>query len=180
MTKQWYESQKKDELYGGKENETLNDLRFRLFEKSIIKSNFNLASLPPTFEALRQHCFRTYLQVQMWLGNEIDPLNWGWQATRHGLVPITTLKDAAPQSLLMCISCKCVKGCRSLCSCRKSGIKCSKICASCKGLSCFNASYENDDNIYRYGDNIDDQILQLNEEERFSRDVEETDSWYYY
>src|ERR1700761_5870368 len=30
----------------------------RLFAKSIVKTKFNSASLPPTLEAVRQHCFK--------------------------------------------------------------------------------------------------------------------------
>ena len=126
-------------LYGGKTGDTLNELRFHLFAKSLVKSNFNLASLPPTMEAARQHCFRVYMQVQMWLGNQMNPLNWGWQASKFGLAPIPTTREPAPQSLLTTISCKCTKGCAAACSCRKTGIKCSAICANCKGHSCHNA-----------------------------------------
>lgn len=60
--------------YGSKRKETLDKLRFDMFAQSLIKTNFNLAYLPPTKEAARQHCFRAYLQVQMWLGNQMEPL----------------------------------------------------------------------------------------------------------
>ncbi|GBN66397.1 hypothetical protein AVEN_231627-1 [Araneus ventricosus] len=50
-------------LYGSEDDDTLNDLRFLLFTKSLIKDNFNLAILPPTLEAVYQHCLRTYLHV---------------------------------------------------------------------------------------------------------------------
>ncbi|GBL81215.1 hypothetical protein AVEN_143550-1 [Araneus ventricosus] len=36
----------------------------------------------------------------MWLSNERSQLNWGWQATKHGLALANTIKDPAPQSLL--------------------------------------------------------------------------------
>jgi hypothetical protein len=64
-------------LYGGKNGDTLNSLRFQLFAKSLVKPTFSLASLPPTLEAARQHCLRVYLQVQTWLGNNMNPMNWG-------------------------------------------------------------------------------------------------------
>ena len=83
-------------LYGGESDDTLNGLSFQLFAKSIVKTKFNLASLPPTLEAARQHCLRAYLQVQMWLGNQMNPLSWGWQTTKYGLAAVTTIKEPAP------------------------------------------------------------------------------------
>ncbi|KAJ8954640.1 hypothetical protein NQ314_007039 [Rhamnusium bicolor] len=47
---------------------TLNELRFQLFAKSLSKHRFNLASLPPTESAARGHSLRTYHQVQTWYG----------------------------------------------------------------------------------------------------------------
>lgn len=56
-------------LYGGDmDKESLEDIRYKLFVKSSIKSKFNLASLPPTKDAARYHAFRTYHQVQKWYG----------------------------------------------------------------------------------------------------------------
>ncbi|GBL75657.1 hypothetical protein AVEN_154972-1 [Araneus ventricosus] len=99
----------------------------------------------------------------MWLGQVMIPLNWGWQTTKHGLAPITTIKDPAPQSLLMAIFYKCAKGGRSTCSCKKSGIKCSANCANYKGHSCSNAPPE-----------TDEKIIQLIEDNKDSDDVEGT------
>ena len=83
-------------LYGGESDDTLNGLRFQLFAKSMVKIQFYLASLPSTLEAARQHCLRASLQVQMWLGNQKNSLLWGWQTTKYGLVPVTTIKEPAP------------------------------------------------------------------------------------
>jgi hypothetical protein len=92
-----------------------------------------------------------YLQVQTWLGNNMNPMNWGWQANKYGsLVPMSTPDEPAPQSLLTTIYCKCTKGCNAACSCRKALIKCSKICANCKGHSCTNSPTECDT------ENVDD------------------------
>lgn len=132
-------------LYGGKAGDTLDKLRFDLFSKAFIKSKFNLASLPPTSEAAHQHCLRTYLQVQMWLGQQMDPLLWGWQASKFGLDPVPSSKEPAPKALLSTIFCKCTKGCAGGCGCRKTGMKCSLICANCKGNSCTNSPLPNKD-----------------------------------
>ncbi len=133
-------------LYGHNECESLSDLRYVCYAQSLIKSKFTLASLPPTDAAARFHSLRTYHQVQKWLGNDLSPTNWGWNATTKGLVPVTTDKDPAPPDLLNIVSCKCAKGCMTAtCSCRKAGLKCSVICVFCKGLSCSNSDVIDDE-----------------------------------
>lgn len=47
------------------------------------------------------------------------------------------LQHPAPDFLLNTIFCKCVKGCGALCNCRKLGLDCSAVCASCHGQSCY-------------------------------------------
>ncbi|GBN38750.1 hypothetical protein AVEN_125187-1 [Araneus ventricosus] len=50
-------------LHGGKDDYTLNGLRFQSFTKLFGKDNFNLDSLPPTLEAVFQHSLRTNQQI---------------------------------------------------------------------------------------------------------------------
>ncbi|GBO26300.1 hypothetical protein AVEN_12860-1 [Araneus ventricosus] len=38
----------------------------------------SLPHLPPTSAAAYQHLCRVDYQAQVWLGNELDPENWGW------------------------------------------------------------------------------------------------------
>ncbi|GBM66931.1 hypothetical protein AVEN_211285-1 [Araneus ventricosus] len=99
----------------------------------------------------------------MWLGQVMNPVNWIWQTTKHGVDLITIIKDSATQPLLMAIFCKCAKGCRSSCHCRKSRINCSTNCSNCKEHSCFNAPPE-----------TDEQMLQFNEDNKDPDDTEET------
>ncbi|GBO22856.1 hypothetical protein AVEN_178607-1, partial [Araneus ventricosus] len=50
-------------LYGRKKSEETRDsLRFKLFQKSLVKNNFHLAFLLPTSAAAREHSLRAYLQ----------------------------------------------------------------------------------------------------------------------
>ncbi|XP_050315527.1 uncharacterized protein LOC126750071 [Anthonomus grandis grandis] len=115
----------------------------------------NLARLPPTRNAARFHCLRTYQQVQKWLGNEKNPLDWGWIRSAQGLIPQLMTKPPAPQLLLNMISCTCKKGCTYNCGCRKAGLKCSAICNHCSGKSCENIPdliYDIDETL------IDDQM----------------------
>ena len=69
-------------LYGASAFQTLDDFRLNAFRKKNAKKStnkvFQMASLPPTCAAARQHSFRTYCQVQQWLENDIDPAKWGW------------------------------------------------------------------------------------------------------
>lgn len=120
-------------LYGCKtpETTTLNVYGYKCFVKTAFKNKHTLASLPPTEEAAKQHSLRTYYQVQSWLGVDKNPTEWGWEISKNGLVPVTSTQKPAPDAILNQISCKCKKGCRAGCSCRKSGLSCTIICSSC-------------------------------------------------
>ncbi|GBL88779.1 hypothetical protein AVEN_158909-1 [Araneus ventricosus] len=126
-------------LYGGDPaTQSLDELRYHSFVKAAAKTKFNLARLPPTTDAAQLHAMRSYHQEQTWLGNEKDPLKWGWMHTPSGLFPKKAEKDPAPESLLKCISCTCIKGCTNACGCRKAGLHCSLLCKHCNGQSCEN------------------------------------------
>lgn len=104
-----------------------------------LTSNFNLSSLPPTTLATRQHSFRVYHQIQTLLGNEIEPTKWEWKIVKNILVPIPTTEKPAPDNLLKLIACNCKGNCNTgHCECKRSGLLCSPMCATCQGLSCEN------------------------------------------
>ncbi|GBM41879.1 hypothetical protein AVEN_262726-1, partial [Araneus ventricosus] len=125
-------------LYGGDPaTQNLDELRYHSFVKAAAKTKFKLARLPPTTDAAQLHAMRSYHQVQAWLGNEKDPLKWGWMHTPSGLFPKKSEKDPAPESLLQCISCTCKKG-TNACGRRKAGLHCSLLCKHCIGQSCEN------------------------------------------
>ncbi|GBN49705.1 hypothetical protein AVEN_221547-1, partial [Araneus ventricosus] len=85
------------------------------------KTKFNLARLPPTTDAAQLHAMRSYHHVQTWLGNEKDPLKWGWMHTPSSFFHKKSEKDPAPESLLQYISCTCKKGCTNEgCGCRSA------------------------------------------------------------
>jgi hypothetical protein len=83
-----------------KKSMSLNNYRYACFTTSAFKSKFNIASLPPTEAAARQHSFRTYHQVQQWYRNQQNAEQWGWKRNKNGLIPVTTLEPSAPESLL--------------------------------------------------------------------------------
>ncbi|XP_050063804.1 uncharacterized protein LOC114129279 isoform X2 [Aphis gossypii] len=106
-------------LYNASEKETnLNNYRYQCFAKNVSSSKNVLLTIPPSEAAAREHSFRVYHQIQMWLGNEKIPVEWGWH----------------------------LKSCTASCGCRKHGLKCSTICGYCKRNSCLNAMEAIDEN----------------------------------
>lgn len=127
-------------LYGAHSaDESLNKYRFNCFTKSVTKIKPDIASLPPTEGAAKQHSFRVYHQVQKWQGNELPPELWGWKRVQTNLAPITTLEPVAPENLLNLVFCKCKTGCGAMCGCRKAGINCTTVCNNCHG-NCLNST----------------------------------------
>ena len=127
-------------LYGGSTSISLDALRVMTFKKKNARkssSAFQIASLPPTSAAARQHSFRTYCQVQQWLENDINPTAWGWILLNGSLAPVSTDLPPAPDKLMHVVSCRCKFGCTGGCGCRRSGMPCSPIC-SCTEQSCTN------------------------------------------
>ena len=72
----------------------------RIIAKQPAYGKFDLAVLPPTSSAARQHSFRVFHQVQLWRGINLTPTDWGWILKDDQLLPIPTLKAAAPDKLL--------------------------------------------------------------------------------
>jgi len=134
------------EVYGytGKTPPTLNQLRYFNYKRMAFKRSSNLATLPPSAAALHQHCYRTYHQVQQWLGFKKDPEDWGWRKTSCGLQPVTTAMPPAPPELLKLITCSCKTNCTRNCGCKKTGLFCSVLCSNCQG-TCENILQESGD-----------------------------------
>lgn len=45
----------------------INELRYVMFSKAVLKKKTKLCTLPPTSDTARQHFFRVYYQIQLWL-----------------------------------------------------------------------------------------------------------------
>ena len=128
----------------------INNYRYLSFAKlTRFNTPVKLSLLPPTATAAQQHLYRVYYEVQTWLGNEIDPEQWGWVINNYLLEPTKILLPPAPDALLNTIFCNCTKGCGSNCGCRKVELPCSAVCGHCRGHSCLNVTPDNnsDDNI---------------------------------
>ena len=133
-------------LYGAiRKCHSLDQLRFILYKKAVSKttlsSSFKLAKLPPTSAAAKQNSYRTYLTVQGWMGNSLQPAVWGWKLDSSKLIPVDIEQQIAPEILLNMVSCGCKEdGCGTTCGCRKIGLHCSNLCAKCNGQTCTNAA----------------------------------------
>lgn len=77
-------------MYGAPKKVTcLDKLRYLSFaKKTYNKKQVQLACLPPTSAAAQQHLFRVYYQVQVWLGNKMNPEDWGWKLVNNAFEPI--------------------------------------------------------------------------------------------
>ena len=156
-------------LYGFKplEQITLNAMRLTVFCKTIHKKNrktaFKLSILPSTSHALYQHSLRVFFQVQTWLGrNDLNPLEFGWQMSESGCIPITTTEKPLPDELMEKINCACRKECgTNICSCRSKGQHCSFLCRNCNS---------------KYWSNISTDVIKDAIEETASDDNEEQES----
>lgn len=95
-------------LYGQSNTEklTLGELRYKIFSSSAaaFKKEVILASLPPTESALREHTKRVYYQIQQWLGNNLNPDDWGWRRTLFMMIPIMSNAEPAPKELIEKVS----------------------------------------------------------------------------
>ena len=133
-------------LYGGIPGSDLNFERASKFSEKVVSSSSYLPPerLPPTSDAARFHSRRVYLQVQAWLGNNMEATAWGWVLHKSAAGSVTLKphkmdKVAAPASLLRIIRCNCSGMCdKNTCSCRKNGLQCTLACGQCKGITCTN------------------------------------------
>ena len=108
----------------------------KITRRSKLRSNFDLAKLPPTSEAAHEHLFRVYLQVQAWLGNKLDATEWGWKmeyvkesgGSRKTLTAVPSSKPFTPDDDLHLVSCSCKSSCGNYCGCRKVRLNCSTMC----------------------------------------------------
>lgn len=131
--------------YGSHKSENLNELRYYKYchttARQNLFQNFELATLPPTSEAAELHIKRVYLQVQLWMGNELNPEDWGWIKKDGALQPQKNLKEIAPEFILKFLFCGCKSNCSSKsCTCSKFNLKCTASCSFCLGQYCSNVA----------------------------------------
>ena len=119
-------------LYGASSCASLNKFRYIGYKKAIsrtsLSSSFQLATLPPTSAAAKQHSYRTYLTIQERMGRPLQPTAWGWKLEDIS-TPVGTDRPIAPDTLLNMIYCGCrTDGCGVSCGCSKMGLHYSVLC----------------------------------------------------
>ncbi|KAK2702681.1 hypothetical protein QYM36_018714 [Artemia franciscana] len=127
-------------LYGCPDISNLDTARKLIFHRKVSTATtfVHPQELPATQAAAKYHSLRVYCQVQIWLGNPVDPLRLGWKLQDNEVfAPIKTDLPAASSQLLKIIKCSCrIDGCDSeKCTCKKNGLECTIACRTCKGSS---------------------------------------------
>ena len=135
-------------MYESSSGATLDEMRYTSYKRHVAKqptyAKFDLAILPPTSCAAREHSLRVFHQVQAWRGIQLPPTEWGWKLAEEHLIPIASLKAPAPQKLIKLIACNCKSGCERSCQCMQAGFKCNTMCGYCTGHGCSNRVIEDD------------------------------------
>jgi len=122
----------------------VNDCRRILYTRK----NRAIENIPPTSDALLQHCKRAALQAHIWRdclyanGPAYDPTEWGWKvANDGGFAPLwCTIPDISSHCAEL-VKCSCKTVCQN-CKCRRYGLRCTKLCA-CDG-QCFDHTSHGD------------------------------------
>jgi hypothetical protein len=130
-------------VYGARRGVTLDEYRYEKFCQRVARASNAVSpqNLPPTSAAAKYHSMRVFCQVQQWLGNAINPKDWGWDEVDGRLVPLMTDAPIAPEALAKMIKCACKGDCStSQCGCRRNGYECGPSCKHCRGQSCTNTN----------------------------------------
>lgn len=117
-------------IYGGKSG-PINELRRTIFcEKSK-----NVEFMPPTQNALFQHCLRAVFQGSVWATahdpeiEEPDPCLYGWKKTSDGAYkPVWMTVPEVSHVCQELIKCSCRKSCSLMCTCVKNNLTCTDLC----------------------------------------------------
>lgn len=123
--------------------------------------------------------YRVYYQVQTWLGNQLNPEDWGWKLIDNTLEPIKTLLPPAPEKLLNTIFCNCKKGCSAKCGCKKVGLQCTPACTNCQGQSCSNVQLSTiEEDSCDFNEETNDsatfeEFMNIQQEEEEEEEIEE-------
>ena len=100
-------------VYGGKQDETLTLLRYRMYCRMVTDSlsQSKRHKLPPTEHAAKSHVTKSHLQAVRWStlsSCELDPCDWRWRMSEDDeLIPIMTDQPVALDDILNVIRCKC-------------------------------------------------------------------------
>ncbi len=103
------------------------------------QKNKTMETIPPTQDALLQHCKRAIYQAGIWTTSDLaqqqtpSPEGWGWTLDDDKWLPVWTTQPVASEACSKLVKCGCKsdKGCGPRCSCKKANWKCTELC-NCK------------------------------------------------
>ena len=102
-------------VYGGKA-QSLDQLRYKRYRVEVFKRILIHVDYHRQVH-LSHHCLRVFHQVQEWLGNNLDPLVYGWENDNGKLSPKATDVAIAPDYALKKLKCGFKRNCKKSCSC---------------------------------------------------------------
>ena len=113
---------------------SINEARRELF----CQKSKTMETIPPTQDALLQHCKRVAYQAGIWTTSTStqqqipSPEGNGWtlDGETNLWVPVWTTLEVASKACSELVRCGCrsVKGCGARCSCKKANWKCTELC----------------------------------------------------
>jgi hypothetical protein len=85
--------------------------------RGLMAASTSFPKLPPTKDALKQHCLRVHYQTKVWLNAmvpcpQLPPIEeFGWHMDEKGeVLPVLTTLPPLPEKLTVLTSCGCKKG----------------------------------------------------------------------
>ena len=146
-------------VYGG-EGQSLDELRYKRYREQLYKSGsvqkgIDARRLPPTSPSATYHCLRVFHQVQEWLGNNLDPLVYGWENDNGKLSPKAIDVASASDYALKKLKCGCKTNCKKICPCLRVNMNCTEFC------QCSDELCENNKNVIK---DVDDEIYDENDD----------------
>ncbi|XP_056290830.1 uncharacterized protein LOC130206756 isoform X2 [Pseudoliparis swirei] len=123
-------------LYDQPAADNVNEARYKAF--CMASSALPEICIPPTTDALQQHCKRANYQAAIMRScrkqkiSAPSPAGYGWQI-EDGTLHITWMtRNPAPDSVLHVIHCGCKGACETgRCSCFSAGLCCTDLCRCC-------------------------------------------------
>ena len=153
---------------------SINKLRYDLF--CIKQGEIESHNLPPCKDCLKKHAQRANYQTSLWKTSLVNTamlssLGMGWKLggqNEENELEIDWMDgQPAPKAVLDLLACNCSTSCKlNNCSCKKNGLKCTKMC---KKKNCKNQARDN----HLQELNINDESLENGEFPGFS----ENDFW---
>ena len=102
--------------------------------------------LCPTQNAVQLHIKRAHYQALIWQQADQtqpglpNPTDFGWEERDGKLVPILMTTEPIPDACAQMVYCMCKTQCRyGRCKCKKSSLKCTRMCTCTQNGSCLNS-----------------------------------------